>query len=1017
MLPIKRNLPIPFAQGLDTKTDPFQVRPGKFLAFINAVFTQAGLLKKRNGFQVLPIPTLPVSTLTTFKNALIALTYNGYAQLYAFITGSHSWSDQGFFQAAALSTQTLARTANSQVTIDTAVSNVHGLVCSVWIDSTGQQKYQVNDKQSGQIVFAPGSLPATAANPRVFLLGNFFVITFMATVGGSPHLQYFAIPLANPLAPRAVTDLSTNVVSVSGAYDGFAFGNNLFLVWAGGDMGGAIRMTSLSSNLTQAGTVAVSGYTPTYFSVVCDSTTVWITFYQGTTLSTMAYSYAFAQVLAPTSLISISNLKGLTSVVLGQTMTAFYQLQNVYSYSSARTDLIYTWAVTQAGAVGSPILIKRGVGLASKAFYLGEIPTPLGLSTSGAAYPMVLLAYGSANSGLLQPTYFLSDVFGNVVAKLAYENGAGYFTGIVLPSVTVYGQLAQIGYLYKDLIQPANPQSLTPPATSANLYSQVGLNLVQFDFTPTSIQNAEIADGLHVAGGFLWLYDGILPAEHGFHVFPEDIVITTSGSGGFLTAQDYWYSVTYEWTDGQGLIHRSAPSLPVKQTTTGSTSTNTINVPTLRLTGKISGQVRIVIYRWSTAQQTYYQVTSLSSPIANDTTTDSVAFSDTLADSSIIGNNILYTTGGIVENIPPPALSIMTTWKGRLWVQSAENKSLFSFSKGVIQSTPVEMSDLFTYFVNPNIGPQGPIGDVVAAFPMDDKLIFFRRDGMVYLTGDGPDLTGANNDYGDPVFITSTVGCVNANSIVMTPRGLLFDTDKGRWLLGRDLTTTYLGAPVEAYNGYPVTSALAIPGTNQVRLTLASNITLMYDYFYDQWGTFQLPQVQSSAIYQGLQTILTSSGLIMQEVSGSYLDASNPVLMAFTTNWYSLASLQGYQRAYFFDLLGMYLSPHKIQLGIAYDYNSSPTQTTIITPDNYLAPWGGELNWGAGQAWGGAGSLEQWRVNLQRQRCQSFQIQFQEIFDASYGVAPGAGLTLSGINLVYGTKKGYFPLPAAKQAA
>jgi len=39
------------------------------------------------------------------------------------------------------------------------------------------------------------------------------------------------------------------------------------------------------------------------------------------------------------------------------------------------------------------------------------------------------------------------------------------------------------------------------------------------------------------------------------------------------------------------------------------------------------------------------------------------------------------------------------------------------------------------------------------------------------------------------------------------------------------------------------------------------------------------------------------------------------------------------------------------------------------------------------------------------------------MFDPFFGVAPGAGLTLSGLNLVFGQKKGYVPLPFAQGAS
>jgi hypothetical protein len=39
---VKQPLAINFAQGLDTKTDPKQVQPGKFLALQNTIFTKGG---------------------------------------------------------------------------------------------------------------------------------------------------------------------------------------------------------------------------------------------------------------------------------------------------------------------------------------------------------------------------------------------------------------------------------------------------------------------------------------------------------------------------------------------------------------------------------------------------------------------------------------------------------------------------------------------------------------------------------------------------------------------------------------------------------------------------------------------------------------------------------------------------------------------------------------------------------------------------------------------------------------
>jgi hypothetical protein len=300
---------------------------------------------------------------------------------------------------------------------------------------------------------------------------------------------------------------------------------------------------------------------------------------------------------------------------------------------------------------------------------------------------------------------------------------------------------------------------------------------------------------------------------------------------------------------------------------------------------------------------------------------------------------------------------------------------------------------------------------------MDDKLIIFKENAIVYFNGTGPDNTGANSQYAPPALITGTVGCDNMQSIVFMPNGLMFQSNKGIWLLGRDLNTTYIGAPVEAYTtGSLVLSALAIPGTNQVRFTMDSGVMLMYDYFFQQWGTFVGMPAVSGTVFEELHTILNKYGEVLQETPGQYLDNSTPVLMSFDTSWVTLAGLQGYERFYFFYILGQYLTPFKLNVQVAFDYNPSPQQTVLITPTNTYSTWGSDPLWGDSAYWGGASNVFEERVFASKQRCESFQLQITEVYDPSQGVAAGAGLTLSGLNLVAGIKRGYRNSPAVKNA-
>lgn len=1019
----KQTLTLNFQQGLDTKTDPWQVPIGKFLALNNSIFTKGGLLEKRNGFGSLTSLPNPATYLTTFNGNLTALG----TSLQAYSAGNKAWFSKGNIQPVEIEVLPLIRNNFNQSQCDSVIAP-NGLVCVVYTEndiSSGSPVtnyyYAIEDSVTGQNILVPTLISSTAESPRVFLLGNYFIVLYTT----SANLNYVSIAISNPSAPNAPVTLVVNYAAggTELAFDGAILNNNLYISYNATDGGGAIRSTYLNSFLirqtTNTGVVIAAAKSATMISVSTDLTNsiVWTFFYltSGTAGYVVARDAILTSVLAATQVISSGTILNVTSVAKSGVLTAIYEVAHNYSFdASVPSHFVSYLTVSQSGTVSSVLATVRSVGLASKAFL------------NAAGEPCFLLAYSSP----YQPTYFLGEIMSQqiqMIAKLAYQNGGGYLT-LGLPSVSTSGSTASVAYLFKDLIQAANKDTNISAGTQvAGIYSQTGINQVTFDLSTDGISTAEIGNNLNITGGFLWSYDGFGPVEQNFFLYPDLTLnadgtyhgLSTATTGGFLIAQQYFYQFTYEWTDQQGNAFRSAPSIPVTITTTGSTSVNTILVPTLRLTYKTN--VKISGYRWSTAQQSYYQFTSISAPSISSTTVDTVTIVDTSSDASILGNNLIYTTGGVVEDIGPPAFRAISLFKSRLFGISSEDGSIW-YSKQVIQATPVEMSDLFTLYLAPTIGAQGSTGDTECLFPMDDKLVFFKKNGGIYyLLGNGPDNTGANNDFSDFIFITSTLGCHNQRSIVFIPQGLMFQdgTGKGLWLLGRDLSTTYIGAPVEIYNDQTITSAFSIPGTNQVRFTLSNGTFLVYDYFYQQWSTFSNSassttlNAVSSCLYEEQQTYINAVGEVFQETPGNYVDGSNPVLMSFTGSWFNLAGLSGYERIYDFYLLGKYYSPHKLIVNVAYDYSPSATQQSLISPNNYSAPYGGDTFWGTSSPWGGAASLEQWRVHTQRQQCQSFQISITEIFDASYSQTPGKGVTLSGVSCRIGIKKAARPIRAA----
>lgn len=986
----KQNFHLDFAQGIDTKTDPWQLPPTRMLMRSNSVFDKGKQLKKRYGYeQLTTLSDTTARNLATYQGNLVALGTS--LQLYS--NDSNQWLNQGAFQPMTISGMSIVRSSSSQSATDVAVAP-NGLGLVVFLDTSNSTYfYQIFDSVTGGQTVSKTALPSTATGARAHVLGANFIITFFATVSATPRLQYIAIPIGNPTAPASAVNISSQVSANPTGYDAYVYGTQLYVAWNGSDGGGAVRITYLDAQLNQHGTIVITGKTADLVSITVDSTSatpvVWLSYWD--TSDGNGYSASFSQFLsaslASTKILNtVSNLLTLTSAAAGGSVTVFYQTQNNYSYASVRSDYVSKVSCTNAGAVSAISVVLRSVGLASKAFYVSSI-----------GKICVGLSYG----GTYQPTYFFSDSSGNIVARLAYSNGGGYVATQVLSQVNLSGTQIQFGYLFKDQLVPVNKELV---GSVGGIYSTTGVNLGFIDFAGKAARS-ELGGSLNLSGGFLWMYDALKPVENNFHVWPEDLKVTTSALGGSITAQTYNYVATYEWTDGQGFLHRSAPSIAFSIVTTGATSTNTINVPTLRLTAKAApNNVRLVIYRWSTSQQVFYQITSITSPQLNDPTTDSIAYTDTVADSSILGNVILYTTGGVVENIGPPASDILCIFKGRLFLVDAEDPNLLWYSKQVIEDVPVEMSDLFTLFVSPTIGAQGNTGPITALAAMDDKLIVFKQNAIYFISGNGPDNTGSNNDFSEPSFITSTVGCTDSDSIVFMPNGIMFQSDKGIWLLSRNLSTSYIGAEAEAYNSALVLSSLNVSGTNQLRFTLDSGVTLVYDYFYGQWGTFNNIPALSSVLFQNLHTYINSFGQVFQEKIGSYIDGSNPVLQSLQTAWINLAGVQGYMRFYYFYLLGQYLSPHKIQIQIAYDYNPSPSQTEIITPTNFNNVYGVDPFYGSTSVYGGNSQVEWWRIFPEIKKCTAFQLTLTEIFDSSLGAAPGAGFTLSGLNLIIGGK-------------
>lgn len=373
-------------------------------------------------------------------------------------------------------------------------------------------------------------------------------------------------------------------------------------------------------------------------------------------------------------------------------------------------------------------------------------------------------------------------------------------------------------------------------------------------------------------------------------------------------------------------------------------------------------------------------------------------------------NTVLYTSGGVLDNDPPPAFSCIHSANRRMWGIPANNRSSVWYSKLLAPGAPPEWSAAFTITT--------PRSDdtLTAISSMDEKVVLFSRQAVFILRGEGPNNLGRGSAIIGPQKVAVGIGCVNRSSVVTGPFGIMFQSEEGIYILGRDLNVTFVGAKVEdeLTGDNDISSAVLVEEKQQVRFTLdASGQTqlkvLCFDYYHGVWTVFTsasstVRNTTSSAMINSRHTFLGSDNYINRDVPGSYYDGTaalqEPVVSEFTTAWIKLAGVQGFQRVKRAYFLGEHTGG-PVSLSAQYNYNES-VSTTETWLDNEFVSGGGTL----------PDDPMQVGIHIPRQKCQS--IRFKFVDDAQNTVSGGSLFSM--ISLLVGRKQGlYKTSPGSKK--
>lgn len=412
----------------------------------------------------------------------------------------------------------------------------------------------------------------------------------------------------------------------------------------------------------------------------------------------------------------------------------------------------------------------------------------------------------------------------------------------------------------------------------------VGADLMTLDFSAT-LNSLEVDQSAILAGGNPLFYDGQSLTELGFHYYPETPV-ATAGGVGTLPAGTYQVTCLYEWIDRFGLVHQSAPAVPVSVVVTLNQRI-TVTVPTLRLTKK--SNVRIVIYRTIANGSTFYRYqgdVTYANSVANTTASNTIALaSESITDAILQVGEFLPTTGGVVPTEAFPACKHVALHQDRIVFSGLLDREFLQYTEER-QGAFFPSTNAGTYYLEVGI----EAGRVSATVSMDDKLVVLQESAIGAFIGRGPNRLGLDNNLSNCIRLDSAYGLQWACSatVVQDSEGIWFHDKAGLRHLSRgmqvsqvqlsDTETGAKGCEVDALVATTTYGAVVLSSKKQVIFANSTSF-LVWDMENRQWSqylssdhdfTFRYPFVIDDALV--FMSSSVSHPLVLTESTTLYTD-------------------------------------------------------------------------------------------------------------------------------------------------
>lgn len=917
-------LHLPFAVGLNQKADPRAMQPPALARFVDGQFDEIGGIQTRYPFALMSTDIFGGGTIADPRrivengNELLLFTKSA---LYSWNAQLSKWVLKGTHLAVKVSeTSHLATTADQ---VDRDRAELSGTIVYCWteiVGATSTGHVAAIDKTTGNVLLAPYQLAGSAARLRLTTLSTKILLSFYDGVNG---IYAYALDPASPATALAGASTTLTNSSFGTYYDitrvlgadqaVFVCRQNPTTSYTVGTVTGGLVVATASKARTCDGPIAVSSAPGgTQVQIVRSLTAGATGEIKGDLLDVSGLADVYTDQAIGTTTATASGINQIAAAHRSTQDSGTYRCYVFWTANEA--DDVSDWQsksnwVSTTNTLGTEATFVRRLGLASRAF-----------DHEGRIYVWGVFA-GASGSGYrsfraqLQNSYFLYRDDGFLVAKAAFQRAAGFsYSTSYLPGValTDTGTYSWCGGERRVISLGANSTG----------YEARAPRDVSFTFdTNEARRTARLGRTLYISGGELLQYDGRQIVEVGFHVYPWNFDMVGVGAGN-IEIGTYAYKQTWKWENAAGEVDRSTTATTVSEAVAGSSSKlSTTGVP-LHTTHKTTPAIAVEFWRTlknPSDDAPFYLATSkdpasASNPnryLFNKPTSDYLdQFDDNFSDDTIDDKESSGENGGLLENLSPPAATIVVANDTRLFLAGvAGDQERVWYSK---QRNDGEVAS----FHDALVAPIPTAGGVITALAfVQETLVVFRETAVYVLPGDGFDNAGAGVNYGPARCLSTDIGAVNHESVASTDKGLLFKSSKGWYLLTKGWALEYVGAAIADYDSETPLAIQVVESQHQVRILTASRM-LFLDTLVGQWGEWSISDGIHACMWNGTHVYLTSSAAKQQQSTYTNLTYGLDV----ETGWIKLADLQGFGRVRRFEILGEYRSTHTLRIRVARDY-------------------------------------------------------------------------------------------------